>query len=136
MKQAAGILVLACGCELVDQAARRPGELKRAAEVEPTPSREESILRTYFTEDFAQRKVAHLALSDLADFDSISQPRPRIDDILASFGGADAMVETDLSPFGVPGRAVVYRFGRLSLATPVNRNDGEVFWTLIAADRK
>lgn len=126
-------LVLACGCELVDQAARRPGELKRGAVIEP--SREESILRTYFTEDFAQRKVAHLALSDLADFDSISQPRPRIDDVLARFGAADAMVEQDLSPFGVPGRAVVHRFGRLGLATPVDRNDGEVFWTLIAADR-
>ena len=130
MKTAAVILVLACGCELVDQAARRPGELKQGAVMEP--SREESILRTYFTEDFAQRKIAHLELSDLADFDSVSQPRPRIDDILARFGAADATAETDLSSHGVRDRALVYRFGRLGLATPVNRADGEIFWTLIA----
>ena len=134
MKHVAVILALACGCELVDQAARRPGELKQGAVIEP--SREESILRIYFTEDFAQRKIAHLELSDLVDFDSVSQPRPRIDDVLTRFGGADSTVEAELSPFGVPSRALVYRFGRLGLATPVNRNDGEIFWTLIAADSK
>jgi len=126
------ILLLTCGCELVDRAARRPGELKRAAVI--APDREESILRAHFMEDFAQRKVAHLAVSKLADFDSVSQPRPRIDDVVSEFGDADAVVETDLSPFGVSAHARVYEFGRLGLATPVSRTDGEVFWTLIAGD--
>jgi hypothetical protein len=126
------ILLLSCGCELVDRAARRPGEMKRAAVI--APDREESILRTFFAEDFAQRKVAHLTVSKLADFDSVSQPRPRIDDVVSKFGEADAVTETELSRFGVSARARVYEFGRLGLATPVARTDGEVFWTLIAAD--
>ena len=125
MERVALILVLACGCELADRAARRPGELKKSAKV--APGREESILRAYFMEDFAQRKIAHLEVSNLADFDSVSQPRPRIDDILSRFGEADATVEKELSPFGVPARAWVYEFGRLGLATPVNRTDGEIF---------
>jgi hypothetical protein len=106
------ILLLTCGCELVDRAARKPGD----------------------TEDFAQRKVAHLTVSKLADFDSVSQPRPRIDDVVSRLGEADAVTERELSRFGVSARARVYEFGTLGLATPVARTDGEIFWTLIAAD--
>ena len=132
MKRLVVLAFFTCGCELADEAARRPGELKRSAVVEPT--REESILNDYFTQEYAQRKIAHLASTELADFDSVSQPRPRIADIVSRFGEADGTEEIDLSPFGVPDRALVYRFGRLGRGTPVQRADGENFWTLIAAE--
>ncbi len=131
MKRLLWILVLIPSCDFVDEAAKRPGELRQNAAA--APSREEQILRAFFEVDFAQRKVAHLAQSDLADFDSVAQPRPRIAEVVGEYGAGDATWEADLSPFGVSTRALVYRFGRLGLATPVNRNDGEIFWTLILA---
>jgi hypothetical protein len=124
-------LLLLSSCQLAEEAAQRPGELKRG--LSETPAREEQILYSFFTEEFAQRKIAHIALSSLADFDSVLQPRPRLSDVIAQYGPADTSWEADLSPFGVSERAVVHRFGRLGLATPVNRTDGEIFWTLIVA---
>jgi hypothetical protein len=131
MKRALLALFLISSCELADEAAKRPGELKRGRSA--TATREEQILEAFFTVEFAQRKVAHLAMSDLADFDSIAQPRPRLTEVVARYGPADATFEADLSPFGVSSRAIVHRYGRLGLATPVNRTDGEIFWTLIVA---
>jgi hypothetical protein len=132
MSRVLAVLLLISGCDFIDEAARRPGELKRGNVAEP--AREEKILNAFFDVDFAQRKVAHLELSDLVDFDSVSQPRPRIHDVISSFGPADATTEVDLSPFGVSSRALVYHFGRLGLATPANGAGEEVFWTLIAPD--
>jgi hypothetical protein len=131
MKRLLPALLFISGCELAEEAAKRPVELKRSESA--TPGREEQILDTFFTVDFAQRKIAHIAQSDLADFDGVVQPRPRLTDVVAQYGPADSTWEADLSPFGVSDRAVVHRFGRLGLATPVNRTDGEIFWTLIVA---
>jgi hypothetical protein len=126
----AACMLLFPSCELFEEAARKPGELKRSAAV--STQREEGILREFFTVDFAEKKAAHLALN-IADFEAVPQPRPRLDDVVAAHGPADATWEADLSAYGVGHRAVVFQFGRLGLSTPVNRNDGEIFWTLILA---
>jgi hypothetical protein len=131
MKKLLLAVFLSSGCELVDEASRRPGELERGASV--PAGREERILRGFFDVDYAQRKVAHVVANPLLDFDSVEQPRPRIEDIIARHGMADETWEADLTPYGVSDRAVVFRYGRLGLATPTGRNDGEIFWTLILA---
>jgi hypothetical protein len=131
MKRLAAALLVIASCELAEEAARRPAELVESRTLRA--SREERILWEFFEVDYAQRKVAHLASSALADFDSVTQPRPRLDDIVSSVGKADESWEADLSAFGVPDRAFVFRFGRLGLATPVSRADKEIFWTAISA---
>lgn len=131
MKGFLAALVVISSCELVDEAAKRPGTLRRGAAV--STEREEKILRAFFSVDYAEKKASHLAQYDLADFDSVSQPRPRVEDVIAQYGMADDTWEADLSPHGVSSRALVYRYGRLGLATPTSRNDGEIFWTLILA---
>ena len=122
------VLLLFVGCELVDEAARKPGELKAAATVEP--SREEQILREFFTVDFAQRTIAHLRLYDLPNFDAVRQPRPRIAEIIEKYGPADRVEEErELSPFGVGQTGRAYFFKRLGLITPIGQQD--IFWVLI-----
>ena len=121
------VILVFFGCEFVDEAARKPGELKAAAAMEP--SREEQILREFFSVDFAQRKIAHLVLYDVPNFDAVRQPRPRIDDVIESYGVPDRVQEIELGPFGVRQTGRVYFFKRLGLITPLQRK--EVFWVLI-----
>ena len=128
MKALLPLVILAfVGCEFVDEAARKPGELKAAATVEA--SREEQILRDFFTVDFAQRKIAHLVQYDVPNFDAVRQPRPRIDEIISMYGAADKVEEIDLESFGVRQNGRIYYFKRLGLITPLAGK--EVFWVLI-----
>jgi hypothetical protein len=106
MKRLAVALLLTWSCEFVDEAARRRDESERSA-VET--SREERILLEFFSVDDAQRIAAHLKLG-IVNFDSISQPRPRLEDIVSVHSAADEVWEEDLSGFG-------FRSGRWSTAS-------------------
>ena len=95
------------------------------------PGREEEILRAFFTVDVAQKKIAHLALSDLRDFEAIAEPRPDISAVIARFGEPDSVVEEDLSPYGVGRKGRIHYFGRLGLVSPAELEVGRVFWVII-----
>ena len=122
-------VLLCVGFVIFRESFTRSTEIQQ--EAPPRPAREEEILRAFFSEDLAQKKIAHLALSDLQSWEEVTQPRPNLPAIIQRFGEADSVVEEDLSPFGIPQRGRVYYFGRLGLVTPVGRTDQEVFWILI-----
>lgn len=113
--------------------------LTRSAEIQsesiPRTNREEEIVRAFFRRELADKAIAQLSLYDLQSFEDVPQPRPRLSEVVERFGEADSAEEEDLTPFGVPRRGLIYRYGRLGLIVPVGRTDGEVFWVHISAGR-
>jgi hypothetical protein len=102
----------------------------------PQFDREEEILRGFFTDDLAQKKIAHLYSSDLADFETVAQPRPDLTVIRYRVGDPDSVAEMDLSAFGAPRKGRVHYYGRLGLVTPAELETEQVFWIYIRPTRR
>jgi hypothetical protein len=105
-------------------------EVREEAAKPPRVDPAEGILRTFFAVDFAQKKIVHLTLYDLENFEEVSQPRPSLAAVAAQFGPADSVSERDLSAFGIPQYGRVHHYGRLGLVAPA-RGPDEVYWVLI-----
>ena len=109
------------------------GAFDRVADLEEEgPSVAEQILadREFFFEEFAQRQLVQLGEvedKDVVSVDGVSEPRPKLAEIIARYGEPDRAEETKLPSVRMD--VTVYHYGRLGLATP--RGQEAVAWIVI-----
>jgi len=111
------------------------GTADRLVEVQDQgPSIEERILSDgeFFFEEFSQRQLLRLKAAEtqsLGTVERVSEPRPKISEVIEWYGEPDRVEETELA--STREDVTIYHYGRLGLATPRSREDGAVFWLVI-----